>query len=219
MKTFAFDVYGTLIDTHAVVSLLSDFLGKDTAHSFSQRWRDKQLEYSFRYGLMRHYQDFSECTRQALAFTNAEWQTPLSEQQQQLLDSYRQLPCFDDALSTLEQLQQHTAVRCFAFSNGSKEAVQHLLEHAGLSSYLDGIISCKTIRSFKPNPDVYQHFLQQTESQASDSWLVSSNSFDILGAAACGWNTAWVKRSETAQLDPWGQSPTRQVSSLNELLD
>ncbi len=48
----AFDVYGTLIDTHGVVSKLKDFLG-EKAEIFSQTWRDKQLEYSFRHSLMQ----------------------------------------------------------------------------------------------------------------------------------------------------------------------
>ena len=47
--TLAFDVYGTLINTHGVVSLLENMVG-DNAHAFSTTWREKQLEYSFRRG-------------------------------------------------------------------------------------------------------------------------------------------------------------------------
>jgi 2-haloacid dehalogenase len=49
--TLAFDVYGTLIDTHGVVSALQALIG-DKAKDFSHSWREKQLEYSFRRGLM-----------------------------------------------------------------------------------------------------------------------------------------------------------------------
>ena len=49
--TLAFDVYGTLINTHGVLSLLDDMIG-DNAQAFSNTWREKQLEYSFRRGLM-----------------------------------------------------------------------------------------------------------------------------------------------------------------------
>jgi len=51
--TLAFDVYGTLIDTHGVVAALTEMIGKQ-AQGFSQSWRDKQLEYSFRRGLMQN---------------------------------------------------------------------------------------------------------------------------------------------------------------------
>ena len=50
-----FDVYGTLTDTHGVVVALKAHVG-DRATTFSQLWRDKHLEYSFRRGLMRQYE-------------------------------------------------------------------------------------------------------------------------------------------------------------------
>ena len=52
MTTLAFDVYGTLIDTQGVTVILEQFLG-DRAFEFSRTWREKQLEYSFRRGLMQ----------------------------------------------------------------------------------------------------------------------------------------------------------------------
>ena len=63
--TIAFDVYGTLIDTTGIVAALDARLGAQ-AGAFSDLWRAKQLEYSFRRGLMQNYRDFSVCTRQAL---------------------------------------------------------------------------------------------------------------------------------------------------------
>ena len=52
--TLAFDVYGTLIDTHGVVVALEKHLGLKVP-DFSRTWREKQLEYSFRLGLMQNY--------------------------------------------------------------------------------------------------------------------------------------------------------------------
>lgn len=62
MATIAFDVYGTLIDTDGVVSRLREWIGSQ-ADVFSQTWRSKQLEYSFRRGFMRRYENFAVCTR------------------------------------------------------------------------------------------------------------------------------------------------------------
>ncbi|MHB1621242.1 MAG: hypothetical protein ACYCTY_14915 [Sulfuricella sp.] len=42
----AFDVYGTLIDTHGVIVALEKHVG-NKASEFSRTWREKQLEYSF----------------------------------------------------------------------------------------------------------------------------------------------------------------------------
>ncbi|MBD3610314.1 MAG: HAD-IA family hydrolase, partial [Gammaproteobacteria bacterium] len=66
--TIAFDVYGTLIDTHGVKLVLEKHVGEQ-ATAFSNLWRDKQLEYSFRRGLMQNYQNFAVCTRNALDYT------------------------------------------------------------------------------------------------------------------------------------------------------
>ena len=63
--TLAFDVYATLIDTHGVIVALEKHVGAK-AHDFSRTWREKQLEYSFRRGLMQNYENFAVCTSNAL---------------------------------------------------------------------------------------------------------------------------------------------------------
>lgn len=68
--TLAFDIYGTLIDTHGVVGALEKTVG-NAAVEFSRTWRDKQLEYTFRRGLMQSYEDFDVCTSQALDYACA----------------------------------------------------------------------------------------------------------------------------------------------------
>ena len=65
--TLAFDVYGTLINTSAVFDSLEQMIG-DQAKDFMETWRNKQLEYSFRRGLMNKYTDFSVCTKEALEY-------------------------------------------------------------------------------------------------------------------------------------------------------
>ena len=92
--TLAFDVYGTLIDTHGVIVMLEKHLGQK-APEFSRCWREKQLEYSFRRGLMQNYQNFARCTSDALDYTCAYFKAPLSQtDKQELLDAYRVLPAF-----------------------------------------------------------------------------------------------------------------------------
>ena len=88
----AFDIYGTLINPHGVVDDLTRHLGDD-AQAFSTVWRDKQLEYSFRRGLMGRYEDFPTCTRQALEYTDRLMQTGLAESvKNELMQRYRKLP-------------------------------------------------------------------------------------------------------------------------------
>ncbi len=105
MATLAFDVYGTLIDTDGVVSRLREWIGP-RAEVFSQTWRSKQLEYSFRRGLMRRYETFAICTRHALDYCCAEYDVSFSaEQKDTLLQSYRALPAFPEADESLVALK------------------------------------------------------------------------------------------------------------------
>ena len=214
--TLAFDVYGTLIDTHGVVSKLREFIG-DNAQRFSQTWREKQLEYSFRRGLMQNYAPFSICTAHALDYTCQYYDTPLTDQEKQsLLNLYSHLPAFQDAKVGLKTLQNES-YRCFAFSNGLKNDVETVLKNAQLRQYFQDVISVDDLKSFKPNPGVYSHFLREAGATSEESWLISSNSFDVLGAISAGMNAAWIKRMPSAILDPWGIEPTLTIADMRDL--
>ncbi|GAB4552976.1 MAG: haloacid dehalogenase type II [Geothermobacteraceae bacterium] len=216
MTTLAFDVYGTLIDTHGVLAALENLVG-DKALAFSNSWRDKQLEYSFRKGLMQNYQTFAVCTRQALDYCCALYQVELSEEQkQELMGVYRVLPAFDDVREGLTRLKA-AGHRLFAFSNGAADALETLLTNAGIRELFEGVVSVDDIRSFKPNPAVYAHFLRKAGATGGEAWLISSNSFDVIGAISAGMKSAWVKRNPQAVFDPWDIEPTVTVGSLLEL--
>ncbi|MDR9500669.1 MAG: haloacid dehalogenase type II [Desulfurivibrionaceae bacterium] len=214
--TLAFDVYGTLIDTHGVVSALQRIIG-DRAKDFSHTWREKQLEYSFRRGLMQNYATFAVCTSNALDYTCAFYECNLTaEEKNNLLESYRSLPAFKDAEDGLVKLKANN-YRLFAFSNGTADAVDALLVTAGIRDYFRGVVSVDDLKSFKPNPAVYSHFLRESGSKGSDAWLISSNPFDVIGAISAGMRAAWVRRSKNAVFDPWGIEPTITVENLGEL--
>lgn len=216
--TLAFDVYGTLIDTNGVVDLLEIFIG-DKAKAFSATWRDKQLEYSFRRGHMQNYVSFAVCTSQALDYTCLFYKLELSsEQKNELMNIYAVLPAFDDVKEALTKLKEK-GFRLFAFSNGKKEAVEKLLIHAGVRELFLGVVSVDDIKTFKPSPGAYAHFLRTAEVNGGEAWLISSNSFDVTGSISAGMKSAWIQRSSEAIFDPWEIEPTIRVNSLLELCE
>lgn len=214
--TLAFDVYGTLFDTASVVTALASVVGED-APAVGALWRSKQLEYAFRRALMKRYADFSVCTRQALLFAcTAFGHRLMAAQTEMLTDAYANLAPFADTQPAIAALKA-AGHDLNAFSNGEASAVQALLDRAGLRSFFSRIISVAPTASFKPDPVVYAHCLAQTGTRAEATWLVSSNAFDVIGAAAFGMNTAWVRRTPDAILDPWDMEPTVTLASLLEL--
>ena len=214
----AFDVYGTLIDTQGVtVELERRLSDASKAVEFARRWREKQLEYSFRHGLMGAYVAFSECTREALVFVDRTLQTGLSDNDQDhLMAVYGELPAFDDVVPALDQLRD-AGIRCVAFSNGTVDAVSTLLTRAGVESHMDDIVSADEIKRFKPDPAVYAHLRTRLETRPEHTWLVSSNPFDVIGATHAGLRSAWVRRSSDAPFDPWGIEPDMTVTDLEAL--
>jgi len=213
--TLGFDIYGTLIDPYGVSEKLAEFTSQST--EFARVWRDKQLEYTFKRGLMRRYENFAVCTRNALDYTDALLGTELDDNAKQaLMETYRVLPAFDDVVGSLK-VSKDAGFRLFGFSNGLQSAVEGLLEHAGISHYFDGVVSVDDLHTFKPNPDVYHYFVKQTGAELENAWLVSSNPFDVQGAINIGMKAAWLQRSHNVVFDPWGIEPTVQIRGLTDL--
>lgn len=97
-----FDVYGTLVDPFGMERQLEALFG-DRGSAICALWRQKQLEYSFRRGLMRCYENFDTCTEQALSFAAKTYKVELPEAaRRQLLTDYLSLPAFPDVPACAE---------------------------------------------------------------------------------------------------------------------
>ena len=214
----AFDVYGTLIDPFRMEEHLRAAFG-EKAKEASELWRSKQLEYSFRRALMKKYRNFDACTAQALRFVSAQLGISLSEEaQNKLMAKYLELPAYPDVRSALDEL----AARGFtiaACSNGTESAVRILLNRAGVLARFSKIVSVDAIRTFKPDPEVYEYLVAELRAPRETVWLISSNPFDVIGAKACGLRAVWVQRDLKRVFDPWEFEPDAIVRGLAELGD
>ncbi len=146
----AFDVYGTLVDPLKMGERLRPIVGDQLAEPMAKLWREKQLEYTFRRALMRRYEDFDVCTRQALAYAADALGARLSDSdRERLISEYVGLSPFADVAPGLQEMRAagHALV---AFSNGVEATLRSLLERAGVLPLLDGVVSVDDISSFKP---------------------------------------------------------------------
>ena len=215
-QAIGFDVYGTLVDPLAMVAHLGPFVG-DRAEQAAALWRQKQIEYAFRRGLMRRYVPFTVCTHQALLFTLSSLNVSAAEDDvAHLLAAFDDLPAFADALPALTTLKAEGHV-LVAFSNGMESAVRTVLARAGLVPFLDGVLSVDDLRTFKPDPAVYTYLAQRLGYPKETTWLVSGNAWDVIGAKAAGLKAAWVRRSPGAVYDPWDLEPDVVVDTLQSL--
>lgn len=215
--TIALDIYGTLIDTNGIGKEVEKYVGASAA-ALLAAWRSKQLEYTFRRGLMKTYKDFSVCTRDALEYACASLNKTLtSDQKDNLLNEYRTLPSFPDVKAALQELKSSKMFKLFAFSNGREQDVESLLSNAGIQNYFDGIVSVDEVKTFKPDPAVYKHLLLRANSKGSNTWLVSGNPFDVIGAISAGLFAVWLKRASNHVFDPWEIQPSITLGNLSEL--
>ncbi len=201
-----FDVYGTLVDPLEMNERLEPLAG-DLSGRLAALCREKQLEYTFRRGLMRTYEDFDSCTRRALVFAAGALGVNLSEQERErLIEEYQSLSLFPDVIPGIEALKER-GHQLVAFSNGVEATVRTLLDRAGVLPHLQDVISVDDLKTFKPDPEVYHYLTRRLGTNPSGTWLVSSNPFDVIGAKAVGLKAAWIQRNPGAQFDPWDIEP------------
>jgi 2-haloacid dehalogenase len=213
---FAFDAYGTLFDVHAAIGRYRDLVGPD-ADRLSELWRTKQLEYSWTTTLAGSYRDFWTLTERALDYALA--RTPSVDRAiaPRLLGAYRELDAFADARPTLSTLKARGA-RTAILSNGAPAMLAAAVEHAGLSAELDAVLSVDGLRLYKPRAEIYALVTDHFRVAPGEVVFVSSNRWDVMGAATFGLRTVWVNRS--ALPDEYAEAPpVHVVPDLTSLAD
>jgi 2-haloacid dehalogenase len=166
---------------------------------------------------MRQYREFSVCVSESLDYCAARFAVTLSpDDRQSLLTAFSVLPRFDDVADCVGHFDPGE-FDLYALSNGSRQAVERLLESAQIADRFVDVVSVEEIETFKPDPAVYRHFLQRAGVGADRAWLISGNPFDVIGALSAGLQAAWVRRSPAVVYDPWEIEPTITIASLLDL--
>ena len=195
LRAFVFDAYGTLFDVHSVVTLAEEVAPRQGA-LLSQLWRTKQLEYTWLSSLMLSAayprRDFSVLTADALDYAISQLTVPLTAaDRQRLLDAYRALSPFSDAMDALAILAPRPR---WILSNGTLDMLEPLVRSSPLAPHIDGILSVDAAGIFKPAPRVYQLAVDRLQLPPADIGFVSSNGWDAAGAKAFGFTTFWINR-------------------------
>lgn len=210
--TFMFDAYGTLFDVHAAVARAGASLG-ESAGPISQLWRVKQLEYSWTTTLIGGFDDFWTLTERGLDFALARYGVTDAGLRRALLDAYLSLDAYSDVAPLLARLK--TAGKATAiFTNGTRKMVDAAIAAAGLADLIDHVVTVEPVRAYKPAPGVYAAAQAAVgATRPGDIVFVSSNRWDVAGAAAVGFTAAWINR--TGQPDEYpGLEPVAVLSGL-----
>jgi 2-haloacid dehalogenase len=193
LNTYVFDAYGTLFDVHAAIARHRAAAGPE-AERFSEIWRTKQLEYTWTLTLAGYYVDFWTLTERALDFALARVPSVDGSLRPHLLDAYLKLDAFADARPALAGLKKRGA-RLAILSNGSPRMLAAAVEAAGINAQLDAVLSVAAVRAYKPRPEVYALVTDAFGIRPQDAVFVSSNRWDVMGAAAFGFRSLWINRA------------------------
>ncbi len=213
-RAYVFDAYGTLFDVHAAIARHRAAAGAE-ADRFSEIWRLKQLEYSWTLTLSGRYVDFWTLTERALDYALARVGSVDRALRPQLLDAYLKLDAYPDARAAVAALKT-SGLSTAILSNGSPRMLGAAVEASGMAPILDAVLSVDAVRMYKPRREVYALVTDRFALRPEEIVFVSSNRWDVMGAAAFGFRPLWVNRA--GMPDEYAEyPPLRVVPDLSAL--
>lgn len=218
IRACVFDAYGTLFDVNSAAARESDTLGEKW-QPLAEIWRTKQLQYTWLRSLAGHHADFWKVTGEALDFAMASLKLDDPALHGRLMDLYRRLSAYPEVSETLRRLKTG-GLKLAILSNGSPGMLAAAVEHAGIATSLDAVLSVEEVKVFKPHPSVYQLAVDRLRVEPHEICFVSSNGWDAFSARAFGLRVVWCNRfgqePERIPAPPDGEIPT--LSSLPEIV-
>ena len=216
-QAIAFDAYGTLFDVYSIGALAEKlFPGKGAA--LAALWRDKQIEYTKLRTMCAMYKPFWEVTQEALVFSCKKLQLDLSvDAQNALMGQYAKLPAFPENLDVLRQLKA-LGLKMAILSNGNPHMLEAAVGAAGMQGLFNHILSVDAVKKYKTAPEAYQLAPDVFGLVARHILFVSSNGWDVCGAAWFGYTTFWVNRN-AAPFEELGVTPHGSGADMNDLLE
>jgi 2-haloacid dehalogenase len=225
IQALVFDAYGTLYDVQSVLAK-AEALCPGKGAVITQIWRLKQLEYAWLRSLMQEYEDFWVVTGAALDFALRAAGVELSDAvREPLMENYLHLDPYPEAQEALAALARH---KLAILSNGSPKMLQELVRNSGLDRWIEAAISIDSVRAYKPHRSCYALVEPVLGVPKDEVLFVSSNSFDVTGAKAFGFQVAWIDRSGGSvpatmfgmlrgRAEELGHAPDHTVSALTDL--
>ena len=207
IKALTFDLFGTILDlggslTPFIAQLLKAKTLDISPDRFWEQWRARQRIEQYQDTIMMlGHSGYLKTVRRALVYTlRLNGVQTSSDEVENLMRTWQELSPFPEVLPTLEQLKSR--YKLVVLSNGDPDFLEYLVKHRVRWTF-DEVISVTLVGAFKPHPDVYRRAANELGLEVGECLMVSANSFDVMGARACGYSAAFVNRYEL----PYEDSP------------
>jgi 2-haloacid dehalogenase len=215
IKAIIFDAYGTLFDVNSAAEKCKDKIG-DKWEGFANYWRTTQLEYTWLRSLMNRHKDFWQVTEDSLDKSMQAFNID-SSMRNELLNLYKVLSTFPEVKEVLNKLKKKN-YKLAILSNGTPFLLNELVKSNNLDNIFDNIFSIEEVKTYKPDPKVYNIPIKKYQIQKNEVAYLSANTWDVSAGGNYGFNSVWVNRNKNI-FDKLDYLPKNEVKNLNQLLD
>jgi 2-haloacid dehalogenase len=219
VHTLTFDAFGTILDlggSHAprLGAYLQAKGSAMTAEDLWARWRSRQRieQYQDNQYYTGHY-GYLDSSRRALIYTLRSCKLAFTDADiVGMMTGWQELSPFADVETGLRRLGAR--FKLVILSNGENDFLAHLVTNR-IRHDFDRVISVQDVGVFKPNPQVYRYAARVLRSEPCELLMVSSNSFDVVGARASGYRGAYVNRYDL----PYDETPYQFDIEARDFID
>lgn len=222
VHTLTFDVFGTVLDLGGSLTGPIERVLRENGIALSSRevwdrWRYRQRIEQYQDNLLfMGHPGYLAAARRALVYVFKQMGISYAEKDiNNLMESWQELHPFTDVMEGLKRLKK--CFRLVVLSNGDNWFLEHLVKNQ-IRFDFDEVLSADKVGVFKPHPAVYRMAKSVLNAEPHELMMISANSFDVMGARACGYRGAWVNRYQL----PFEETPFLpdiQVKDFVELAD
>ncbi len=215
IKAIIFDAYGTLFDVNSAAEKCKGKIG-DKWENFANYWRTTQLEYTWLRSLMNRHKDFWQVTEDSLDKSMQAFKID-SSMRNELLNLYKVLSTFPEVKEVLNKLKKKN-YKLAILSNGTPSLLKELVKSNNLDNIFDDIFSIEEVKTYKPDPKVYNIPIKKYQIQKSEVAYLSANTWDVSAGGNYGFNPVWVNRNNSI-FDNLDYVPKYQIENLSKLIE
>ena len=214
-RVLLFDVNESLLDLRALLPHFDRLFGDGQV---LYQWFGQVLQSAMLTVVTDAYSDFGKVARGALDMVAARRSVALGEDDRSaIVGGMRTLPPHPDVLPAFEKL--HAAgFRMATLTNSPPVVANAQLENAGLTAFLEKIISVDEVKSLKPAAKVYHHAARTMGVEPEQTRLIAAHGWDVAGAMSAGCKAAFIARPGMV-LEPLFEPPDIVAPDLLQVAD
>ena len=198
VKALTFDLFGTVLDlggslTPYIATFLSGQGSDVDPDAFWAQWRYRQRIEQYQDSLVQMgHSGYLETAQKGFKYVcGLNGVAVTSDKADEFMEAWQHLQPFPDVLPNLPKLASR--YKLIALSNGNRWFLDHLVANQ-IKWDFDDVISVDEFGRFKPHPSVYRGAARNLGLEVGEIMMISSNSFDVMGARMCGNRGAFVNR-------------------------